>query len=52
MLNLRIGIVYSTHYYLAKMATIGTRYSFLRRQFDNKDGHKAPEALIIQYQMQ
>ena len=31
MLNLRIGIAYTSHYYLAKMATIGTRYSFLRR---------------------
>ena len=39
MLNLRIGIHYTVHYTIAKMATIGARYSFLRRQFDSKEGH-------------
>jgi acyl-CoA oxidase len=51
MLNLRIGIHHTSHYYIAKMATIATRYSFLRRQFENKDGGPK-ETPIMQYQMQ
>jgi hypothetical protein len=31
MLNLRILIHFTAHYYLGKMATIAARYSFLRR---------------------
>ena len=31
MLKLRIGIHNTSHYYIAKMATIASRYSFLRR---------------------
>jgi|TARA_B110000285_G_C15087332_1_gene596956 hypothetical protein len=34
------------------MGTIAARYSFKRRQFDGRDGHEYPEALIIQYQKQ
>jgi acyl-CoA oxidase len=49
MLNLRIDIHFSTHYYLAKMATIATRYSFLRRQFKGKEGSKGPETQVINY---
>jgi len=52
MLNLRVGIHFICHYYISKMATIGTRYSFLRRQFDAKEGNSVPETLVIQYQMQ
>lgn len=52
MLKLRVGIVMTSHYYIAKMATIATRYSFKRRQFESKEGSKAPEALIMSYQMQ
>jgi acyl-CoA oxidase len=52
MLNLRIGIHYTVHYTIAKMATIGSRYSFLRRQFDPKEGNGNPETLVMQYQMQ
>jgi len=52
MLNLRIGIHYTVHYTIAKMATIGARYSFLRRQFDPKEGNGKPETLVMQYQMQ
>eukprot|EP00347_Sterkiella_histriomuscorum_P013776 403363411 len=52
MLKLRVGIVSTSHYYIAKMATIATRYSFMRRQFESKEGPKAPEALIMSYQMQ
>jgi acyl-CoA oxidase len=47
MLNLRIGIHFICHYFIAKMATIGTRYSFLRRQFDAKEGNSVPETLVI-----
>lgn len=50
MLNTRLGLIYQVPYYLGRMATIATRYSFLRRQFEGKDGKT--EALIIQYQMQ
>ena len=50
MLNLRIAIFYSSHYYIAKMATIAARYSFLRRQFDGPDGSQ--ELSVIHYQMQ
>ena len=48
MLNLRIDIYFSAHYYLARMATIATRYSHLRRQFEGpkKD---APEVQVIEY---
>ena len=52
MLNLRIGIHYSVHYTIGKMATIASRYSFLRRQFDAKEGQGHPETLVMQYQMQ
>ena len=52
MLNLRIGIHYTVHYTIAKMATIAARYSFLRRQFDSKEGQGQPETLVMQYQMQ
>lgn len=38
MLNLRINLHYICHYYIAKMATIAARYSFLRRQFESKEG--------------
>jgi len=31
MLNLRILIHFTAHYYIGKMATIAARYSFLRR---------------------
>lgn len=34
------------------MATIANRYSFLRRQFEGKDGSEAPETPVILYQMQ
>ena len=34
------------------MATIAARYSFKRRQFESKEGPKAPEAMIMSYQMQ
>ena len=51
MLNLRIGIHYSVHHTIAKMATIASRYSFLRRQFDSKEGNGS-ETLVMQYQMQ
>ena len=52
MLNLRISIHHSVHSTIAKMATIASRYSFLRRQFDSKEGKGKPETLIMQYQMQ
>lgn len=52
MLNLRIGIHHTAHYYIAKMATIAARYSFLRRQFESKEGDKAPETPVMLYQMQ
>ena len=31
MLNTRLGLIYQVPYYLGRMATIATRYSFLRR---------------------
>ena len=52
MLNTRIHLIYQTPYYLARMATIATRYSFLRRQFEGKDGSDSPETPVILYQMQ
>jgi acyl-CoA oxidase len=52
MLNTRIVLIHNMPYYLARMATIATRYSFLRRQFEGKDGNKAPETPIMLYQMQ
>lgn len=51
MLNLRIGLHFTAHYYIAKMATIGARYSFLRRQFESKEGSGQPETPVILYQM-
>ena len=52
MLNTRISLIYNMPYYLARMATIATRYSFLRRQFEGKDGSQAPEVPVMLYQMQ
>ena len=52
MLNTRLGLIATGPYYIAKMATIAMRYSFLRRQFDSNEGNKAAETLVIQYQMQ
>jgi hypothetical protein len=31
------------------MATIAARYSFLRRQFDGKEGMDGPETQVIHY---
>lgn len=52
MLNLRICLHFTSHYFLAKMATIAARYSMLRRQFESVEGAAGPEALVMQYQMQ
>lgn len=52
MLNTRISLIYCMPYYLSRMATIATRYSFLRRQFEGKDGANAPETPVMLYQMQ
>lgn len=46
MLNLRIGIHHTAHYYIAKMVTIASRYSFLRRQFDSKDKNGSETPII------
>ncbi|CDW84516.1 peroxisomal acyl-coenzyme a oxidase 1 [Stylonychia lemnae] len=52
MLKLRVSLVDNGHRMIGRMATIATRYSFLRRQFESKDGNQAPEAMIMSYQMQ
>jgi spore germination cell wall hydrolase CwlJ-like protein len=50
LLTVRVHIHYTVHYTIAKMATIGARYSFLRRQFNDKENQN--ETLVMQYQMQ
>lgn len=52
MLKLRIHIHYLVHCAIGKMSTIAARYSFIRRQFDSKEGKDQPETLVINYQMQ
>jgi acyl-CoA oxidase len=52
MLKLRVHIHYLVHCAIAKMSTIAARYSFIRRQFDSKEGKDQPETLVINYQMQ
>ena len=47
MLNLRANMVGSLAQYIGKMATIATRYSFLRKQFSSED--KKSEASVIVY---
>lgn len=50
MLYLRLMIALGRSYNLAKIATIGIRYSFVRRQF--KDPATEQERQIIDYQAQ